>query len=195
MKQRILECLFLFASDPIKAHKAELFIQIRDELNLQPDILTQRADRVLREILHNYAFFDISTIDKFNHRLLQTFARDLKLPQKFEVVLDTELLLSEGIDRLLGNAGPGNHLTELLIDFALQKIDDSKSWDISIDLSKVGAMLFNENHIPFLEGLKDKELDIFLKLVVGQDDLKTGSLPIGGVDADTAASQSAACGR
>jgi ATP-dependent exoDNAse (exonuclease V) beta subunit len=164
MKQRILKNLALFSTDPEAARKESLFQQISDELELSPDALSERAGKVLREILHNYAFFDISTIDKFNHRIIRTFARDLKLPQNFEVVLDKDLLLSEGIDRMLGNALPGNKITELLIDFALRKIDDSKSWDVSYDLTRIGAVLFDENHLEYLQGIKGRKLEDFLGL-------------------------------
>ncbi len=164
MKQRILNKLALFSSDPEGARKDELFHQIARELELSPESVTERSHRVLREILHNYAFFDISTIDKFNHRIIKTFARDLKLPQNFEVLLDKDLLLNEGIDRMLANARPGNQITDLLIDFALRKIDDSKSWDVSYDLSRIGNMLFEENHLGHLQELKEKKIDDFIRL-------------------------------
>lgn len=164
MKQRILECLHAFSIPSEDNDKNELFLQLVQELRLSPEILHKRAKRTLKEILHNYAFFDISTIDKFNHRLIKTFAKDLKIPQNFEVVLDTELLLAEGVDRLIGNAKANDQITNILIAFALEKIDESKSWNIGYDLAKVGSMLFNENHSPFLEDLKRKDLKSFLSL-------------------------------
>ncbi len=164
MKQRILECLHNFSIPSEDNDKNELFLQLLQELQLSPEILHKRARRTLKEILHNYAFFDISTIDKFNHRLIKTFAKDLKIPQNFEVILDTELLLAEGVDRLIGNAKVDDQITDILIAFALEKIDESKSWNIGYDLGKVGAMLFNENHSIFLEDLKRKDLKSFLAL-------------------------------
>jgi len=164
MKHRILDCLNNFSNSSEDNNKNELFLQLVQELKLSPEILHKRAKRTLREILHNYAFFDISTIDKFNHRLIKTFAKDLKIPQNFEVVLDTDLLLAEGVDRLIGNAKADDQITDILIAFALEKIDERKSWNIGYDLSKVGAMLFNENHSLFLEQLKSKDLASFLAL-------------------------------
>ncbi|HET8736018.1 MAG TPA: 3'-5' exonuclease, partial [Pricia sp.] len=118
----------------------------------------------LKEILHNYAFFDISTIDRFTHRLIRTFAKDLKLPQNFEVVLDTDLLLEEAVARLVQKAGTDKKLTGILLDFALEKIDDDKSWDIAFDLFNIGKLLFNETHVPHLENLREKDIDDFLGL-------------------------------
>lgn len=161
MKHRILECLHLFSFPSEALSKNTLFLQLGKELQLSPELLQKRSRRSLKEILHNYAFFDISTIDKFNHRLLKTFAKDLKIPQNFEVVLDTDFLLAEGVDRLLGNAKANEEITDILIAFALEKIDESKSWNIGYDLEKVGAMLFDENHSIFLEALKGKDLPSF----------------------------------
>ena len=43
----------------------------------------------------------MSTIDKFNQRLIRTFAHDLKLPINFEVELDTDTLLRKAVDQMI----------------------------------------------------------------------------------------------
>jgi len=164
MKERILDSLREFANPDKSLQNLALYLQLSEELQLDEAAIRRKAKRALKEILHNYAFFDISTIDKFNHRLLRTFAKDLKLPQNFEVILDTDLLLDEAVERLIAHAGTKQHLTKILVAFALEKIDDYKSWNIAIDLNKVGKMLFNENHSTFIKDLKEKEIDSFLAL-------------------------------
>src|SRR5699024_8245575 len=106
---------------------------------------------ILRSILHNYAAFDISTIDSFTHRLLQTFAKDLGLPANFEVELDTDQIISEAVDRLISKAGEDQQLTNILIDFSLTKIDDDHSWDISRDLNETAKLITQENNFPYIE--------------------------------------------
>ncbi len=105
MKSRILDSLFEFSHPKNSKKTSTLFLLLAKDLNIEDDHLRKRANITLKQILHNYAFFDISTIDKFTHRLIRTFAKDLKIPQNFEVVLDTDLLLGEGIDRLINKAG------------------------------------------------------------------------------------------
>jgi len=160
MKDRILGSLFDFSRNT----GSSMFQDISKELNLNHDDLRLRAANTLKEILHNYAFFDISTIDKFTHRLIRTFAKDLKLPQNFEVVLDTDLLLDEAVSKLLNRAGRSQELTAVLIAFALEKIDDDKSWDIGIDLNKIGKLLFNETNTSHLKKISGKEIETFLGL-------------------------------
>jgi precorrin isomerase len=43
-----------------------------------------KSQQIIKHIIHNYAAFDISTIDKFTHKVIRAFAHDLKLPD-FEV--------------------------------------------------------------------------------------------------------------
>lgn len=164
MKQRILSSLFDFAQLDDKVAPPQMFIDLLEELQIDRATLQKRAKRTLKEILHNYAFFDVSTIDKFTHRLIRTFAKDLKLPQNFEVVLDTDLLLSEAVAKLLNKAGTDNELTKVLIDFALEKADEDKSWDLSVDLNKIGKLLFDETHSSHLKKLVDKDMQSFLEL-------------------------------
>lgn len=164
MKQRILDNLYAFSKTDITVTPSDLFLDVAKELSVSTEELQKRAKQVHKSILHNYAFFDISTIDKFTHRLIRTFAKDLKIPQNFEVVLDTELLLAEAVERLIAKAGTDKLLTNTLLEFTFEKIDDDKSWDISFDLNKVGKMLFNENNIEHLKSFKTKSITDFLAL-------------------------------
>lgn len=165
MKERILKKLKDFSEETVLDGNDAMFNALCLELNLQPEYVNKKAKTLLSTIMHNYAAFDISTIDGFNHRLIRTFAYDLKLPINFEVELDTEALLNEAVDSLIAKAGTDKKLTKILIDFAIEKADDDKSWDISNDLNKIAKKLTNENDIPHLkEALKDKTLDDFESL-------------------------------
>ncbi len=164
MKQRILKSLYEFSKTSRLEDASLLFIDSMTELNFNQKTLQQKAKKTLKDILHNYGFFDISTIDKFTHRLIRTFAKDLKLAQNFEVVLDTDLLLGEAVDQLIEKVGQDKKLTKVLLEFALDKISDDKSWDISFDLNKVGKLLFNETHSEHLKKMKGRKIEDFLEL-------------------------------
>ena len=164
MKHRILDSLYRFGKVQSLEGAPPLFQELMQTLQMEVAPLREQSKKVLKEILHNYAFFDISTIDRFTHRLIRTFAKDLKLPQNFEVVLDYELLLDEAVGRLLLKAGSDAQMTRVLLQFALEKIDEDKSWDVGFDLFNIGRLLFNENHAPHLNRLKDKSLSDFADL-------------------------------
>ncbi|WP_104735187.1 UvrD-helicase domain-containing protein [Hanstruepera ponticola] len=174
MKSRVIDSLITFKNYSSDSEKSPMFHQICKELNLSEATLIQKSSQILDAIIHNYAAFDISTIDGFTHKLIRTFAYDLKLPLNFEVELDTDSLLTEAVDRLISKAGTNKELTTVLVDYALEKADDDKSWDISKDLYAISKLLVNENDIPFLQTLRDKTLEDFKTLKNSiKNDLKT----------------------
>ena len=161
MKARIIETLKTFSDDAILKSKDAMFDSICDDLQLKPKALHEKSKNLLNTILHNYAAFDISTIDGFTHKLIRTFAYDLRLPLNFEVELDQDSLLNEAVDSLIAKAGSDDELTKILVDFAIEKADDDKSYDVAFDFNKIAKLLVNENDLPFINGLKDKTLNDF----------------------------------
>jgi len=161
MKVRIIETLKTFSSDDHLENPIDMFLDISKDLKIAPKILREKSKNLLNTILHNYAAFDISTIDGFTHKLIRTFAYDLRLPLNFEVELDQDMLLNESVDSLIAKAGNNTELTKVLVDFAIEKADDDKSWDVAFDFNKIAKLLVNENDMPFINELKDKTLHDF----------------------------------
>ena len=167
MKERIIETLKAFSDDHVLESQNDMLKTISTELELEPKILHKKSKEILSRIVHNYAAFDISTIDKFTQKLIRAFAYDLNLPVNFEVSLDTDALLTQAVDRLIAKAGIDTKLTKVLIAFAFEKADDDKSWDVALDFYNIARLLVNENDTPFVETLKQKTLEDF-------DTLKSG---------------------
>jgi ATP-dependent exoDNAse (exonuclease V) beta subunit len=161
MKERIIDMLKTFSEEKIIDNPNDMFRDLAKELAISPKDLHYKSKKLLETIVHNYAAFDISTIDKFNHKLIRTFAFDLKLPVNFEVELDTSSILSKAVDKLIDKAGSDDELTKVLVDFAIEKTDDDKSWDISYDFNAIAQLLVKENDLKYLNDLKDKSLSDF----------------------------------
>ncbi|GGZ74939.1 UvrD-helicase domain-containing protein [Algibacter mikhailovii] len=161
MKERIVNALVMFSSEHILQEGDSMFDAIGKELQIPPEHLQKKSKLLLNTIIHNYAAFDISTIDGFTHKIIRTFAHDLKLPLNFEVELDQDALLNEAVDSLISKTGTNKALTKVLVDFAIEKADDDKSWDLSFDFNKIAKLLINENDKPFIDGLKGKTLKDF----------------------------------
>lgn len=169
MKDRILTALYDFANSVSKSDF--LFHQVLASINenldevIDKDTLRARARKQLKILLHNYAYFDISTIDKFNHRLIKAFAKDLKLPINFKVILDRDEFLNEGLDALFATLSEDEMLKAALVSFALEKIENNNSWDLSYDLFKTAKLLFDETHYNALEQLSTKSDEDFRALI------------------------------
>ncbi len=163
MKQRIVETLVNFSEDKSIVEPLPMMHKISEETEMSLEEIQIRSQKILKSILHNYAAFSVETIDRFNHRLIRTFARDLKLATNFEVTLETNELLAQAVDLLLSKAGENKEITKVLLDFALEKTDDDKSWDISRDIASAAKLLYNENDSDHVSILKQKSLEDFLE--------------------------------
>ncbi|MGH2665474.1 UvrD-helicase domain-containing protein [Flavobacterium sp.] len=171
MKSRIIDSLFDFTKENPSEKSINLMQDISRETHLNFFQITEKAKAIIKNIIHNYAAFDISTIDKFTHKVIRSFAFDLNLPVTFDVSLDTENLLQEAVDAIVAQAGEDPILTKLLIDFTMEKTDDDKSWDISNEIMNTGRLILNENYREEVRSLKNKTIPEFIHLKNKMDEL------------------------
>jgi len=162
MKSRILESLVSFSNEKAINVPSEMLLQLAEETQITLTEIQLRSKNIVKHLLHHYAGFSVETIDRFNHTLIRTFARDLALATNFEVSLETTELLMEAVDQLISKAGEEKIITKLLLDYAIEKADDDKSWDISRDIVKTSKLIFNENDAPHLAKLRDKSIADFM---------------------------------
>lgn len=164
MKSRIVNNLSEFAKDVPSPKAQDLMKVLSVETQLSNTQIKTKSQQIIKHIIHNYAAFDISTIDKFTHKVIRAFAHDLKLPMNFEVSLDTENLLIEAVDGIIAQAGEDDVLTKLLIDFTKEKTDDDKSWDISREILDVGRLIKNENNRSEIVHFQNKSIEDFIEI-------------------------------
>ncbi|MCW3085611.1 MAG: helicase UvrD [Bacteroidetes bacterium] len=143
----------------LKAHK-----KLNEREQLDDAVIRKRAQRILTAILHNYSDFAIGTIDAFVHKVVRTFAFDLKIPMSFDIEMDDEKLLTQAIDLLIAQIGSDERLTKALIEFTESKTDDEKSWHIETDLMRFAKNLLNEEGALYIEKLKALSVDDFFKI-------------------------------
>ncbi|MFB9077715.1 UvrD-helicase domain-containing protein [Flavobacterium procerum] len=164
MKSRIVGNLSEFAKDNPSPKAVQLMEDLARETSLSLIQLKTKSQEIIKHLIHNYAAFDISTIDKFTHRVIRAFAHDLNLPMTFEVTLDTENLLIEAVDAIIAQAGEDETLTKLLIDFTMEKTDDDKSWDVSREILETGRLVLNENNRNEILHFQDKSISEFIEI-------------------------------
>ncbi|SDG80169.1 UvrD-helicase domain-containing protein [Psychroflexus sediminis] len=164
MKSRILEYLTLFSKGEPQLEGDAMFKLIRENTKLSSGQIQKKSYFILKEILDNYAAFEISTIDAFTHRIIRTFAKDLGLSMNFDIEMDTLQVLELAVERVVEKAGSDEELTEVLIDFALEKVNDDKSGNISLDIFEASKLLLNEKDEIFVSSLNAFGLEDFKQL-------------------------------
>lgn len=144
MKERIVENLKQFASVEILDSPSDMFLKIVEETNLNQQLIQKRAKLILEEMLTKYGSFSVSTIDSFTHKIIRNFAFDLGLPINFDVELKSKNLLDLAVDKLIAQIGIDDEITEFLIDYSLQNIEEDKSWDFTNTLKDNASVLLTE---------------------------------------------------
>ena len=163
MKERILHELDEMAT---RGYDCPMGVDIAQRLHLSDSQLRQYASTVRQAILHNYSDLAVCTIDSFMHRIVRTFAHDLNLPLNFDVYIDNDDLIQNAVDELMALAGTDGHeeLTEMLCEFAENRMNEGKSFMVERELSQLAEELFKEQSEEFLESLKHLDTSQFLDI-------------------------------
>ena len=163
MKNRVVEALNQIAN-------LEKFpfvgLLLCDEMNLPQEELKKRSRFVLSHILHHYSDFSIGTIDSFTHKIVKTFAHDLKLPVNFNIEMDTQGFYEKVIASLFSKIGEDDYISKLLKEYALTKAEDNAAWDPETQIQEFSKLLQKENSGEYIEQLKQfnaDELETFRK--------------------------------
>lgn len=177
MKSRIMSDLNRLANgkDEAKSYLEE----IAEFVGTSPEATQKKARLVLRKILHQYEDFNVMTIDKFNLRLIRSFARDLDLPESFEISLDDTLILEKAIDELLSNIDAKNQtkLYQLALNFAKSNLEEENDWNLKKILLSKAKALTNEGYFQIIKTLsktdfKKEQLDLWkLQFKAEKDEL------------------------
>lgn len=162
MKERIIENLRTFSENEDSA----MFSVIQQELRLPKNTLAERSKKVLQAILQRYAAFKVTTIDSFNHQIIRAFSYDLGISLTADIELDAKKLLDEAVDLLVEDIGSYPELTETLVKYAISKLHQDKSWDVSLTLKNRAAIILNENDAAYIQKIKQLPLSELRKTVV-----------------------------
>jgi ATP-dependent helicase/nuclease subunit A len=164
MKNRIIRELYFLSI----GSESPYLQTLEKVLNLTKDDIQIRSKKLLKNILYNYSFFEISTIDSFFQKIIKHFSRESGIKYGYNVELDTESLLNKVIDQLLFELEDKPQLTKWLISFAEDRIKEGKSWNTREIIENFAKELlketYQEHERELLKEINDKDkLKEFIK--------------------------------
>jgi ATP-dependent helicase/nuclease subunit A len=140
MKDRILAYLDEFAN----GRGGDLGTELKSELKLDDNTFQQYAQETQAAILHEYSHFAISTIDAFFQKVIRSFTREAGLTGDYRLEIDQEPVMQEVIDALIDELGSNKTLTEWVIEFARENLENEKAWDVRTNLLDFSKEIFRE---------------------------------------------------
>ena len=147
MKERVLYYLYNLSQ---KNDIDNILHAIKLQTNLTEKLIFDFSKSLFNNIIHNYSDLGIQTIDKFTYKIVKSFSRDLGVNNDFELELDSQKIIQPVVTLLLNKVSDKNKsLSNVLVDFTMQKIDEGNSNNIQKDLEDFC------NHF-FFEGSEEK---------------------------------------
>ena len=145
MKERILSSLERLAY-PERGDDPDFRQAVRQRLTrrLTDEELRREALRALGELLHDYDFFRVETIDSFFQWLLANRAGGLGLPAEFKRARSEHLMIEKAVDRLLRDVDENDGLRRWIIGYIRERIGDNRPWDIRGELRNMAQQLQRE---------------------------------------------------
>lgn len=178
MKERILHTLNDFAfTDPAvwdyweeqpksvqkKLGKSQFIHKTTRQLSdLDSDLIRERSEALLENILAHYPDFAISTIDSFFQRILRSFAFDLGLSTDFNVEVTLDDYFQQTVDllyqRISNKSKEGKDLARRVINLMEQKMEEDGKWRIDYDLlTLLKDTYFDEQAPLYIDLLKNTD--------------------------------------
>ncbi len=166
MKQRILTWLKDFTNDHFQDNHVLKNIQNILKLqgiNVSLDDLHLRSKKVLDHILHHYSILNISTIDKFNSRLIHQFSYELGLAKNFNLEINPEPFLIEAVDKMLDNIGEDAIISDAFMDLIVYNLDQNERISLSESLYQSAKEFVKDKHYFEIQKNKDFSWEAYEK--------------------------------
>lgn len=155
MKDRILEYLDNFA----RGQEDALATELMTELKMDAPTFRERCQEAQREILHGYSRFAISTIDAFFQKVIRSFTREAGLMGDYRLEVEEEVVLEEVINNLVDELGTDPDLTDWVVEFARENLENDKAWDVRQNLIRFCREIFREEFHAIEESLIQSTAD------------------------------------
>lgn len=173
MKHRIVFQLDILAHDTEKSPYVDGLMQL---FGCTVEQIRGIASETLYVLLHDFSYFNISTIDRFFQQVLRNFTREIGLQGSFEIEMDNDFVTASAIDRMYSELSDIDQkgLLNWLIHYAEERIESGNWWSLGNrserkdDLRELAGELSKETYKLFrneiLSQIKDKSvLDDYLK--------------------------------
>lgn len=136
MKSRIILNLYQISNvdttlDPTKKKKTEDIIgKIIERTGLSRNEIISRSRNFFTQIIHDYSFFSVSTIDSFFQSIVRSMTYELDLKQNYELELQIDIVISQLVDDLMLIAEDDNEsdLRSCIEKLIADNIDSDVSW-------------------------------------------------------------------
>lgn len=154
MKNRILSKLYSISR---RLKDGDDYLkQIHETLHdMSEEQIICNAGIALSNLIHNYNYFRVETIDTFFQGVLRNLARELDLTANLRIGLNDEQVEQQAVDELIEELGDTDKLLFWIMDYIKENIADDKSWNVIGQIKNFGTHIFKDYYKDNAERLNE----------------------------------------
>ena len=142
MKMRILSQLYgIWKQLPDSSDYLE---HIVEATGLSESQVSKQAGEALHQLLHNYSYFRVETIDSFFQSVLRNLARELDLTANLRIGLNDIQVEEQAVDQLIDSLTHTDVMLQWILKYIMETISDDHSWNIIGQVKQFGRTIFRD---------------------------------------------------
>ena len=154
MKMRILSQLYgIWKQLPDSDDYLEA---IRRKTGFEPRLISERAGIALANLLHNYNYFRVETIDTFFQSVLRNMARELDLTTNLRIGLNDYQVEELAVDQLIADLSTTDIMLQWILKYIMENISEDKAWNIIYQIKNFGHTIFRDDYKAVSRELEQK---------------------------------------
>ena len=133
--------------------------KIKEDLDVTEEYMSERAGIALHNIVHNYSYFSIETIDSFFQSVLRNLARELDLTANLRIELNDYQIERNAVDELINSLDENSELLTWIMEYIRENMDDDKDWNVIGNIKRFGENIFREYYKTNSKKLNERLLE------------------------------------
>lgn len=143
MKQRIISCLIDLG---LRREKNDFFnVLCTSYPKLKEEDIFTNSKLALSNIVHDYSFFSIQTIDSFLQKIMRNMTKELGIASAYNIVLSDQQINEQAIDRLIEITDTNTPLFDWYMDMVTEKMENAKAPNVRKELISFSENLSKED--------------------------------------------------
>ena len=154
MKMRILSQLYgIWKQLPDSDNYIKV---VREKTGLKTEVISERAGISLSNLLNNYNYFRVETIDTFFQSIMRNMARELDLTTNLRIGLNDYQVEELAVDQLIADLSTTDAMLQWILRYIMENISDDKSWNVIGQIKQFGRHIFSDAYKNVSRALEEK---------------------------------------
>ena len=154
MKMRILSQLYGIAH---QLPDSDGYLKaIQERTGYEPRFISERAGMALNNLLNNYNYFRVETIDTFFQSVMRNMARELDLTTNLRIGLNDYQVEELAVDQLIADLSTTDAMLQWILRYIMENISDDKSWNVIGHIKQFGRHIFSDAYKDVSRTLEEK---------------------------------------